>query len=408
LKKILKVTLCCLGDGSDLKVKDESYIVTEDMGNEIYTKDVEITKSFEPIENKYQRDYENDQSEWEERWNDDYIAMKLAGENDDKGDAQNKAKDDKGIAENEGLSFRRYCRRFGFFRKDAELVSRRYKNFEKTFEFYSQRERIVGMSYKRTIFSQAFDNNGKVDKDYIRESFRTARPLLFDDAFYFTGYEENSVAFNLESNDNIDDFFASGVIGGERRGPLSVSSSIPKLWTDLSASVPCVESSTSTDRLVTWKDINRRIRVSASVDPLVTNKILRKNKGEDEDVLVFLDEIEHDLDADVTLSEDQKDVFMYYFMRYHCKLRRVIAALETSGVISGIILLAVWGFTPRVVSNVTMNIFSENYNEGEELLCALLIYLLIYVITLVIYIIVYLIVFCIDTRRMNEKNSRLK
>jgi hypothetical protein len=178
LKKILKVTLCCLGDGSNLKMSDESYIVREDMGNEKYTKDVEITKSFEPIENKYQKDYENKQSDWEIEWDKDYIkAMMEAEKKDGKDDAQNKAEDDKGDSKNQGLSFRRYCRRFGFFRKDAKLVSRRYKDFEKMFEFYSQRERIVGMSYKRTIFSQAFDNNGKVDKDYIRENFRTASPF---------------------------------------------------------------------------------------------------------------------------------------------------------------------------------------------------------------------------------------
>jgi hypothetical protein len=265
------------------------------------------------------------------------------------------------------------------------------------------------MSYKRTIFSQAFDNNGKVDKDFIRKCFRTARPLLFDDAFYFTGYEENAEALDLESNVNVDDFFASGVIEEEGRGPLSMmNSSILTLSAYSSVSGPYVENDTSTDKLASWRDINRGIRVSISNESLAMNKTLSKSKNEGGDVLVFLDEIEHDLDADVTLSEDQKDVFMYYFIRYHCKLRRVIAALQTSGVISGIILLAVWGFTPGVVSNVTMNIFSENYNVGEELLCALLIYLLIYVITLVIYFIILVIVFCIDTGRMNVKNSRLK
>lgn len=70
---------------------------------------------------------------------------------------------------------------------DKEVNKSEYENVlrdhyrEKGFEnyddeTYSERLRTVGMSYDRTIFSEAFLNNGKIKEDFIKERFeRTDR-----------------------------------------------------------------------------------------------------------------------------------------------------------------------------------------------------------------------------------------
>jgi hypothetical protein len=83
------------------------------------------------------------------------------------------------------INLRRLCRKSGFAPALQIIMNRRYVDFATSFEYYSQRLRIVGMSYQRTIFARAFLNNGDVDEDYVKTAFANTHRWLFDDSFYF-------------------------------------------------------------------------------------------------------------------------------------------------------------------------------------------------------------------------------
>jgi hypothetical protein len=84
------------------------------------------------------------------------------------------------------IDLRNYCRKHGFEKKEMKIENNRYSDFSGSFSNYSQKLRIVGMSYDRTMFAGAFLGNGKIDEEYIKENFVRTFHLFFDDGYYFT------------------------------------------------------------------------------------------------------------------------------------------------------------------------------------------------------------------------------
>jgi hypothetical protein len=90
-----------------------------------------------------------------------------------------------GIQSDGMINLRRFCRRHGFFPHSRIILNRRYSNFPECFSYYSQRLRVVGMSYQRTMFAGAFLSDGDVDGGFVKMAFENTHRWLFDDAFYF-------------------------------------------------------------------------------------------------------------------------------------------------------------------------------------------------------------------------------
>lgn len=88
------------------------------------------------------------------------------------------------------INLRRYCRKSGFEPSAQIIVNRRYKRLTDSFKYFSQRLRVVGMSYQRTIFAHGFLNNGDVDENYVKRSFENTHRWLFDDSYYLLIHPE--------------------------------------------------------------------------------------------------------------------------------------------------------------------------------------------------------------------------
>jgi hypothetical protein len=352
---------CCCGCYLDDGEFNKKYLVTKELiqeENNKYTKDVQITNSFIPLENKDDKDYEDDDKTWE--------------------------------FEIKGFSFRQYCRRYGFFRPDAHLISRRYGNFSSSFKYYSQRERIVGMSYNKTLFAQAFDNNGKVDKDFIRDNFTIPKWLLFSDVLFFNGFDEKKNMEKLNSYINMDmdvnKFFSNNVNNTK-------------------------ESSSSSSCFISEYKIsgnlhqNQKWKMTENIDLTDTRSTLPKFFGKNQ-VLLFLDEIIHDLEADVTLSQEQRDVFKFYLLYYHWGFRRALSVLGNSSIISVVLLLAMWMIFPNLSSSFANKIFNSS-SVGYELVSAIIIFVVIYVSIVIIYTVIFIIIVCVDGVKIKKMESEL-
>jgi hypothetical protein len=414
--------------GENIK-KNEDYFVTEEIKdeNDEYTKDVDITKSFKPLENKEQKDYENDPQKWEISW------------------AEEKTKANK---DDKGLSFRRYCRRFGFFRKDAKLINRRYKNFSDSFNYYSQRERIVGMSYNRTLFAQAFDNDGSVDEDYIRNHFKIAKPYLFRDALYFMCYEGRNAKDVLNEAVNVDidvNTFLTDENEEEEEDcslskrvvqkPQKVSSfSVYKDLKKMDSFVNVNKSSGNelalsmyptkhgqTVELETIAQAQPSNVIHVNINEKYIEKLVNETKVSEKKNLtkvgktetepmplfLFLDEIDQDLRGDVTLSEGQREVFMYYLMKYHGFFNRVLFVIENCAIISVLVMLIFWSVIPQMVS-VIAGVFVDDVSVGAEVGFAILIFVVVFIVVTVVYSVLFIIVLCWKGVKIENIKKTLK
>jgi hypothetical protein len=242
------------------------------------------------------------------------------------------------------INLRRHCRMHGFCNKDGQLISRRYKDYVRVFEFYFQRLRIVGMSYTRTMFAQAFNLDGSINTSYIKEKFRNTRRWLFDDAY----------EFELPYN----------------------------------------------------KDV-KSVQEEFSLD----------EDGDSMYLFLFYSEIKQNIEDDVTLSENQKEMFFYYFDLYHGKIRGCVSLVYMAFYWSlAVFLVCLWLNWTFLSDVIYWNILGFILYDKLEAIFPEFIaeYTHVLVVFLVLFIITFLLVFvgnsfkwCYKTRLVNDAKNEL-
>jgi hypothetical protein len=327
----------------------------------------------------------------------------------------------------------------------SEVINRRYENFSHSFKYYSQRERIVGMSYNRTLFVQAFDNDGSVDEGYIRDHFKIARPYLFSDALYFLCYEEKSAkdelieAVNVEMDinsflkDENEEEENTSFSLSERVAPKPPKGSSFSVYKDLKKMDNIVKKNKFSRNNLSISTHPTRydghtVKLEAMTQPanvthfhisekyvesLVNKTQVSEKKQATKvgikvmDVFLFLDEIDQDLRGDVTLSEDQRKVFMYYLMKHHGLFNRIFSAMENSAVISILVLLIFWFAIPQMVSDLA-GAFVDDVSVIVEVGFAILTFMVIFIVVIFVYSNVFIIVLCLKSVKIEDIKKSLK
>jgi hypothetical protein len=220
------------------------------------------------------------------------------------------------------LNLRNYCRRNGFGFENKKMINRRYIDYSSSFDYYSQRLRTVGMSYDRTIFASAFLNDGTVDEIFIIHHFERTKRWLFDDLF----------VYKIKVNQ---------------------------------------------------KDKKKK-KITSIIDNSLSLSTLHKNEGKQ--IYCFLDEIVYDLECDKTLTDTQRNLFLYYLMKNHGKLRRIFDVCISAFYYAMFILLILcWIIIPEPGKTLHTNYFESFGMHYSSKLAASADYVSITVIFVVLY-----------------------
>jgi hypothetical protein len=249
------------------------------------------------------------------------------------------------------INLRMHCREYGFFCEDERIINRRYKNYPQSFKFYSQRLRIVGMSYDRTMFAQAFNLDGSINPDYIKSKFKCVKMWLFDDAYEF---------------DPGTTFLDSG---------------------------------------------------TGTMEGLVESWLLDEKGKLGERVFMFSSEIIKNVNDDVTLCDEQKDLFFYYFDLYHNKMRGCISMLYlTLYWALGIFLVCLWfswsflsdGIYEYILSGFNYDSLESNFDPGvAEYTHVLVIFVVLYIFVFIVVFITHILKWCYKFVTLNEKKKKI-